>query len=251
VTVYPAQTTTYTLTAFNSAGTSSSTLKAVVGSSSDDKQAPTRATLVSAAARSTGEVDLVWTGASDNTGVTNYQIFRNGLAIASVPGTILTYTDRSGAAGFTYTYMVIASDAVGNRSMNSNEMYVTVPLSFPGVSVNWHGACWQKATIYGVTGKFQAIDFQLSTAAAAPVQGTLFFGPNCNPNDGTDNMNDFYDLTGSTHMVRGFTFNPNVMPTSALYWVGNRTVDGKCPPGSPCSGCVNYTASTPDCSQVH
>ena len=40
---------------------------------------------------------------------------------------------------------------------------------------------------------------------------------------------------------------PDVMPSSALYWVGPRTADGKCPPGVPCSQCVNYTKLTPNC----
>jgi hypothetical protein len=195
-------------------------------------------------------VDLVWIASFDNTGIAGYQILRNGATVASVPGTALSYTDANVNAGYTYTYAVIAYDAGGNRSPKSNEVFVTTPLPVPDVSVTWHGACWQIATIYGVTGFFQAIDFVLKTPTPVPVQGTLFFGPGCNPNDGTDNMNDFNELTPATHMIRGFTFHPNEIPTSALYWVGNRTIDGKCPAGSPCSGCVNYTKTTPLCSTM-
>jgi hypothetical protein len=146
-------------------------------------------------------------------------------------------------------YTVKASDAAGNYSAASNSLPVTTPVAI-SASVTWYGACWQPATIFGVTGNFQAIDFVLTTPTPAPVQGTLFFAPNCDPRNGQDNMNDFDTPTGSTHTVQGFTHHPNEIPTSAYYWVGSRTPDGKCAPGSPCSGCVNYTPSTPLCGTL-
>jgi hypothetical protein len=63
-------------------------------------------------------------------------------------------------------------------------------------------------------------------------------------------MNDYNSLTGSTHMTQGFSHHPDVIPSSAIYWVGERTADGMCPPGRPCSGCVNYNAATLNCSVV-
>lgn len=249
VTVFPARTTTYLLTASNSTGSVTASAKVVVAAAGDT-QSPTAPTLISATAKSATAVDLVWTAGFDSSGIAGYQIHRNGSLVGSVPGTALMYTDTSVNQGFTYTYMVRAYDAAGNFSNTSNAAYATVPLPFPNVSVTWHGACWQPATIYGRTGNFQAMDFVLKTPTPAPVQATLFFAPNCDPVNGTDNMNDFNALTGSTHMAQGFTFHPDVMPTSALFWVGSRTVDGRCPVGSPCSGCVNYTKATPECSTL-
>ena len=124
---------------------------------------------------------------------------------------------------------------------------VTTP---QGVSVTWYGACWQPATLYGVTGNFQAVDFWLTTPVPVPLQGSLFFAANCDPRQGVDNMNDYGSVIGSTHSVQGFSHHPDVIPSSAIYWIGPRTADGMCPPGAPCSGCVNYNKVTPLCSAL-
>jgi hypothetical protein len=83
------------------------------------------------------------------------------------------------------------------------------------------------------------------------VNGSLFFTPNCDPSQGVDNMNDTGVLSGSGHQIQGFTHFPNVIPTSAIYWIGSATTDGtKCPAGSLCSGCVNYSQATLNCSNA-
>jgi chitodextrinase len=247
-TVSPAQTTIYTLTASNSTDTSTATVKVTVGSAVDT-QPPTPPTLISATAASPTEVNLLWTASTDNTGIAGYQIIRNGSVIGSVPGATLNWVDTNVNANATYTYAVKADDAAGNYSGASNSVQITTPAAAT-TSVSWLGACWEPLTISGVTGNFQAIDFVLTTSTPVPIQGTLFFAPNCDASQGTDNMNDFNTLTGSTHMIRGFTHFPDVIPTSAYYWAGPRTDDGKCAPGSPCSGCVNYNKATPVCSAL-
>lgn len=115
-------------------------------------------------------------------------------------------------------------------------------------SVTWYGACWQKATLYGYLGNYQAIDFALTTTTPVAVEGSLFFTPNCQ--GAYDNMNDYNSLTGSTHTVQGFSHYPDVIPSSAVYWVGGRTADGMCPAGAPCSGCVSYSKATPTCDSL-
>ena len=121
--------------------------------------------------------------------------------------------------------------------------------SLSGVSITWYGACWANLTINGYTGNFQAIDFALTTPSPVVFNGSLFFTPNCDPSQGVDNLNDTGALTGSTHMIQGFIHHPDVMPSSAVYWIGNATsTNGQCPAGSLCSGCVSYTSATPSCS---
>jgi hypothetical protein len=97
---------------------------------------------------------------------------------------------------------------------------------------------------------FQAVDFALSTPTPVPVQGTLFYGPTCDASYGTDNLNDFNTLTGSTHMIQGFSHNVNITGVSAVYWVGQQSSNGQCPVGVPCSGCFHYTQTTPLCSAL-
>jgi len=149
-------------------------------------------------------------------------------------------------ANTTYSYTVKAFDAAGNYSTASKAMQVTTP-SAPTMSVTWYGACWEQATIFGVTGNFQAIDFSLTTSTPVALQGTLFFAANCSASNGQDNMNDYGTTIGGGHMLQGFSHHPGVIPSSAEYWFGDLTDDGKCPPGAPCSGCVNYTSTTLSC----
>jgi hypothetical protein len=75
-------------------------------------------------------VTLNWTGSTDNVAVTDYGIYRDGVAIATVqnadgsanPPT--TYVDSNVPPG-TYTYTVDAGDAVSNRSKPSNAVSAT------------------------------------------------------------------------------------------------------------------------------
>src|SRR3954454_19783206 len=77
------------------------------------------------ATASNSSVTLSWTGSTDNVGVTDYGVYRDGVAIGTVqnadgstnPPT--TFVDKNVPAG-TYTYTVDAGDAVGNRSGASN-----------------------------------------------------------------------------------------------------------------------------------
>ena len=57
---------------------------------------------------------LVWTAATDATGVTSYDVIRNDRVVATVSAATLTYTDASAPTGTRYT--VRAVDARGNRS---------------------------------------------------------------------------------------------------------------------------------------
>jgi chitodextrinase len=248
ITASPAQTTTYTLTATGNSGSASAAVQVTV-SSGADTQPPTVPTLLSATAASAAEVDLAWSASTDNVAVAGYQIYRNGSAISSVPGTVLTYADTTASPATTYIYTVTAYDAAGNHSALSNELQATTQ-SGPPISVTWYGGCWYEGTVGGVTGRFQAVDFAMTTATPVAVQGTLFFGSTCDTSLGTDNMNDFNTLTGSTHMIRGFSYHHDEMPTSAVYWMGDRTSDGQCPKGAPCSGCIHYTPTTPTCDKL-
>ena len=171
--------------------------------------------------------------------------------VATVPATVLC---AAGSGTVTVPVTGVAAGAVtitastpGYGTATSN---VTV-ISLDGVSVTWYGACWATLTINGYTGNFQAIDFSLVTPTPVVVNGSLFFTSNCDPSQGVDNMNDTGALTGTTHMIQGFLRHPDVIPSSAMYWIGNAsTVDGTCPKGSLCSGCLAYTAATPNCSTL-
>jgi fibronectin type 3 domain-containing protein len=77
-------------------------------------------------AASSAQVDLAWGAASDNVGVTAYDVYRNGTLLISL-GVVTTYSDTTAAPSSTYTYTVKARDAAGNTSPASNGATVTTP----------------------------------------------------------------------------------------------------------------------------
>jgi len=60
--------------------------------------------------------NLSWTAATDNIGVSGYNILRNGIQIGSTSATTTAFSDTKAMPGSTYTYQVIAFDAAGNKS---------------------------------------------------------------------------------------------------------------------------------------
>ena len=91
-----------------------------------DAAPPSAPANLRATAGASGGVALAWTAATDDVGVTGYEISRDGALLASVgPGT--SYTDGTAAARTTYSYVVRALDAAGHRSEPSNSATVTTP----------------------------------------------------------------------------------------------------------------------------
>ena len=87
-----------------------------------DTTAPTAPTL-SASGTTSSATNLSWTGATDNVGVTSYDVYRNGTFLASTAAT--TYAVTGLTASTAYTFYVIAKDAAGNASVASNTVNVT------------------------------------------------------------------------------------------------------------------------------
>jgi hypothetical protein len=94
-----------------------------------DNTKPTRPVL-SAGAVTSNAVSLKWTASSDGaggSGVVKYRVFRTNAGSTSMVGnsTTLGYTDSGVNARTSYSYYVVAVDAVGNVSANSNVVFVT------------------------------------------------------------------------------------------------------------------------------
>lgn len=94
-----------------------------------DTIAPTAPTL-SASGTTQTTTNLSWTGATDNIGVTGYDIFRNGTLIGSTT-TATTFTVTGLTASTTYSFTVKAKDAAGNVSLDSNAVSVTTLAPIP------------------------------------------------------------------------------------------------------------------------
>ena len=127
--VSPSATTSYTLIAASSSGITTATVTVTVQAT--DTVPPTAPSLLQPTVRST-DVTLTWNASMDNIRVTEYRVFRDGSAIASVPGTTFAYVDKQVTPNTRYTYTVRALDAAGNVSPPSNPVQATTPAPPPG-----------------------------------------------------------------------------------------------------------------------
>ena len=121
---------TYTVQARDGAGNTSSlsaavTAKTTAATPSKDSLAPTAPSGLAANSVGTDSLSLSWQAASDNTGVSGYDILRNNALIASVGGSVLSYTDSGLTAATAYSYKVRAQDTAGNLSPLSTALTVT------------------------------------------------------------------------------------------------------------------------------
>ncbi|BDI23057.1 RICIN domain-containing protein [Herbiconiux sp. L3-i23] len=69
-------------------------------------------------------VGLGWSAANDNVGVTDYEVYRNGVLVGTSGGAT-SFTDKYLKLGTTYTYTVRAKDAAGNFSAMSTSVSAT------------------------------------------------------------------------------------------------------------------------------
>ena len=95
-------------------------------------------------------VDLSWAASNDDTGVTGYEIERNG-SVFGVPAQT-GYTDTSVVGSTEYTYRVRAVDAAGNESGWSDPDVVTTPEASPAVFADGFesGGLGQWTTVNGL-----------------------------------------------------------------------------------------------------
>jgi fibronectin type 3 domain-containing protein len=100
---------------------------------SADTQPPSGPGTLTGSVKSSSEVDLSWGAATDNVGVTGYQIWRcqgsgcTSFAQVAQVGTVTTYQDSGRSGSTSYSYEVRAVDAAGNTGPFSNTFTVTTP----------------------------------------------------------------------------------------------------------------------------
>ncbi|TAL07788.1 MAG: hypothetical protein EPO00_08515, partial [Chloroflexota bacterium] len=97
-----------------------------------DTTAPTTPTGLGATANGAGRIDLAWTAATDAVGVTSYAIYRGGVQVMTVAGSVTAWSDRSLNPSTTYSYTVKAVDAAGNQSGASSAANATTAAAGSG-----------------------------------------------------------------------------------------------------------------------
>nr|WP_208329395.1 discoidin domain-containing protein [Streptomyces sp. 846.5] len=113
-------TVSYFVRAHDAAGNQSANSNTVTRTGqSGDTTPPTAPTNLAYTQPQSGQIALSWGAATDNVGVTGYDIYRNGALATTVGGSTLTYTDAQPDTA-TVSYYVKAHDAAGNQSSASN-----------------------------------------------------------------------------------------------------------------------------------
>ncbi|GAA4103193.1 cellulase family glycosylhydrolase [Nonomuraea soli] len=93
------------------------------GGGGGDTTAPSVPGSLRATATTSSSVSLAWNAATDNVGVTGYNVYRGTSLVTTVSGT--THTDSGLSASTSYTYTVRARDAAGNLSAASAAVTAT------------------------------------------------------------------------------------------------------------------------------
>ncbi|GAA2072052.1 glycosyl hydrolase family 18 protein [Actinomadura alba] len=88
-----------------------------------DTQAPSTPGNLRSTGKSASSVSLAWNAATDNVGVTGYDVYQGATRTTSVTGTATTVSGLSASTAYTFT--VRARDAAGNTSAASNAVSVT------------------------------------------------------------------------------------------------------------------------------
>lgn len=158
-----------------------------------DTTAPTAATLSASGTTSTS-TNLSWSGATDNVGVTGYNVYQGTTLKTSV--TTTSYTVTGLTASTAYSFYVVAKDAAGNLSPASNTVNVTTTAT----------------TLTYCSGT--------ATNTADERIGKVVFGTINNTSTGTAGYENFTAL--STNAVRGTANTITITPTwtSTIYSEG-------------------------------
>lgn len=130
----------YTVKAKDAAGNASAASTAVSATTSApaaDQTAPSAPASLRSTATSSTSVSLAWNAATDNVGVTGYDVYRGTTLALSVTGTAATITGLTASTAYSFT--VKAKDAAGNVSAASNTLSVTTsPANTGGGSLPKH-----------------------------------------------------------------------------------------------------------------
>ncbi|WP_409494335.1 fibronectin type III domain-containing protein [Amycolatopsis sp. cmx-11-12] len=156
----------FTVVAKDAAGNASAASAAVTArtQAAPDTQAPTAPGNLRSTGTTQASVSLEWNGATDNVGVTGYDVYNGANLVKSVSGTTATVDGLS--ADTEYSFTVVAKDAAGNLSTPSAAVTVrtqgapdavapTMPgnLRSTGTTETSVGLAWDAATDnVGVTG---------------------------------------------------------------------------------------------------
>src|SRR5205814_1080735 len=160
----PDFTRSFTVAAFDAAGNASAPSAPLSATTPPlpDTTVPSTPTGLVGVAVSSSQINLSWTAATDNVGVTGYNVYRGGTQIATL-GVVTTFQNTGLTASTNYSYTVRAFDAAGNVSGQS--MAASATTQAPGTSGTVPTP--YTGTPIAVPGSFEAENFDLGGEGVA------------------------------------------------------------------------------------
>lgn len=116
--------TSFQVQAIDSAGNSSEKASCYIG----DEEPPTKPGPLSMSSHSTQSITFSWDSATDDVAVYQYEIYRNGTLVETLPYDETSYVDSGLEEKTAYDYAVKAVDRAGNQSEPSSATYSTAEL---------------------------------------------------------------------------------------------------------------------------
>jgi endo-1,4-beta-xylanase len=176
-----------------------------------DTQAPSTPSGLVTSSTTSSSVSLVWTGSTDNVGVTGYQVLRapgtSGGSFSPVgTATSTSFTSGSLSASTTYRFQVRATDAAGNLSAVSNTVTATTQ-SGGGTG----GGCTAAATTQTQWNEGYVLEpVRVTNAGTSGITGwTVTFTLPAN-HSVVGNWNSVITVSGQTVTARNAAYNGNV-----------------------------------------
>jgi glucose/arabinose dehydrogenase len=116
-----------------------------------DKQPPTSPTNNHVTGVTETTVSLAWNKSTDNVGVTEYDVYKQGQLVTTVGGTTLTARVTRLTPATQYVFTIVARDKAGNSSQDSNEAKATTKTSndhtAPSAPGNLHSTAQTSGTV--------------------------------------------------------------------------------------------------------
>jgi thermitase len=166
-----------------------------------DTLAPSVPSNLSAAAVTSSQVNLSWSASTDNEIVAGYNVFRNGVKIATANNPY--YSNTGLTANTSYTYSVSAFDTTGNTSALSNSVTATTP----GASVS--------ITTFSVSNK-TTNSATVTWTTNIPSTGSISYGTSRNSLtlSATDGQVTTTHSVNLTNLNKGATYYYKIISTS-------------------------------------
>jgi fibronectin type 3 domain-containing protein len=241
---------THTLTAIASdvAGNTTTAAAVTVTVKNADTTPPSVPTGLKAVAPTSATVNLSWSASTDNIGVAEYKIYRNGssTALATVTAPTTTYTDAAVSASTAYSYTVTALDAAGNQSAQSTSASVTTPANPdktpPSVPTGLHSTgatsssislAWNASTDTGGSGLAGYHVYRNGSLIASP-STAAYTNTGLTPS------------TNYTYSVSAYDNAANGSAASTAVTVSTQALPDTTPPSIP----AGLTATAPTSAQV-